>query len=337
MQTILQNTNTKIGLGALAGVGVIAGTYNYFQGGYATKKALSKDLTGQNIIVTGANAGIGYETVKQLVKQGAHVVLACRSEARATAAMNNIANELGGRSQKAMEFIPLDLSSLKSVHAFSKTIADRRLEIDILINNAGVMHCPHATTVDGLEWQMGVNHFGHFALTMDLLDNIVRNNTKVVNVASLAHTMGTKTLRLEESEYTQACKHISTTELYAQSKLANIMSTKALDRKIRASYPNWKGYVVSLHPGVIRTELMRHYNIAVRIFQNTAAFIFFKSPYAGAQTTLHCALDDSIVGGRYYSDAAEKLPIKYAEDVSIQDKFYALSCKLIKVQDPLQS
>ncbi len=145
-------------------------------------------LDNKNVIVTGANSGIGFEAAKMLALKGARVIMACRNAEKAARAADMILKKDGGAD---VEYMHLDLSSLASVSEFAEEYKERYKKLDILINNAGVMATPYRRTADGFEWQFGINHLGHFALTGQLLESL--NSTpgsRVVTVPSIDHFKG---------------------------------------------------------------------------------------------------------------------------------------------------
>ena len=149
------------------------------------------DLTDKEAIVTGGASGIGVETVRALAKAGARVIIATRNLQQAQEVAQQLSKETGSNKIEAEK---LDLTSLKSVHEFSKNFLAKNRPLHYLINNAGVMACPLSYTEDGFEMQIGTNHFGHFALTMDLIPALKEGakqsgkNARVINVSSSAHT-----------------------------------------------------------------------------------------------------------------------------------------------------
>ena len=226
----------------------------YFAGGVNTHKP---DLTGKVIVVTGANTGLGFESVKFMASLNAQtVILACRSEERAIEAMHRIKKEV---SVGVIEYMPLDLNDMTSVQAFAKDFNSKFSKLDILLNNAGIMALPERKqTVQGIEQQLGVNHVGHFLLTTLLMDKIkAAPQGRIVNVSSLAHEgakkqMGGLNMKDINWEMSYVPWHV-----YSQSKLANVYFTKKLAMKLEEEKVN-NVKVVSLHPGVVRTELGRY-------------------------------------------------------------------------------
>lgn len=205
-------------------------------------------VQGKTIVVTGANAGLGFACARGLVADGAHVIMACRSEDRARAAMGTIDRyaRLGGRTT----FAPLDLASLESVERFVATLHGDFEGIDGLCNNAGIMAIPRALTVDGFERQFGINHLGHFALTLRLMPLLrARAGARVVTVTSLMHHRGV--IRLDDL---QGAERYSRWGAYAQSKLANLLFALELDR--RCAQQSIDLTSVAAHPGYAATDLV---------------------------------------------------------------------------------
>ena len=234
-------------LGALAVVICTYGLRRYFDGGVCYSKA---KLTGKTAIITGANTGIGLETAVDLAKRGARVILACRSVEKGEAAVQTVKERSGNND---VVFSKLDLVSLQSVSDFCTRILAEERHIDLLINNAGVMMPPYTTTEDGFELQIGVNHLAHFLLTNLLLERLKEApSARIVNVSSLAHIGG----RINFNDL-QSKKSYSALLAYGQSKLANILFTRSLAKRLKGS--NVTTYC--LHPGLVRTELARHLSI----------------------------------------------------------------------------
>ena len=217
----------------------------HFAGGVCQSKAF---LNGKAVIITGANSGIGKETAVDLAKRNARVILACRSVEKGEKA----AVEVRKRSESDnVVFQQLDLASLTSVRQFAARILEEEPQLDILINNAGVMACPYMKTEDGFEMQFGVNHLGHFLLTNLLLDRLKEAPAaRIVNVSSKLYKY-CPGINFDDINSEHA---YNPTKAYQQSKLANILFTRALAKMLQGSSVT----VNVLHPGVIRTELARH-------------------------------------------------------------------------------
>ena len=242
------------------------------------------DQSGRVAIVTGANSGIGYEAAAALARRGAAVILACRNTTTAGAA----ADRMGGST--AVE--QLDLSSLSSVRDFAERIHANHPKVDLLVNNAGVMWTPRSTTAEGFELQFGTNHLGHFALTGLLLDLLLPvAGSRVVTVSSYAH----KTGRIHFDDL-QLERGYGRHRAYAQSKLANLMFTYELQRRL-SSAATTTTIAVAAHPGLAATELTRHTPAIAAYFY---ARVISQNPARGALPTLRAATDPSVLGGQYY-------------------------------------
>ncbi|XP_069116895.1 retinol dehydrogenase 12-like [Argopecten irradians] len=279
-----------------------------------------KRLDGKTVIITGCNTGIGLETAKELSARGARVIMACRDLDRATKASETV-KAFSGNNDVSIQ--RLDLASLDSVRKFAERMNEKEEKIDILINNAGVMMCPKWQSEDGYEMQFAVNHLGHFLLTTLLLDRIKKSApSRIINVSSTAHYRGKINFDDINSD-----KNYSAMNAYSQSKLANVLFTKELDRRLQGTGVTTN----TLHPGVIKTELVRHVEAGFNPFLFNVVFrplqIFLKTPVEGAQTTLHCALDEKLdnVSGKYFSDCEEKEPSKAAMNMEDAKRLWELS------------
>ncbi|MFJ8827062.1 oxidoreductase [Streptomyces sp. NPDC102467] len=202
------------------------------------------DLNGRTAVVTGANSGIGYVTARELARAGAHVVLACRSVERGTAALDRLHTEV---PDAEVEFGALDLGDLDSVRKFTVGWGDRPL--DLLVNNAGVMALPYARTADGFETQFGVNHLGHFALTGLLLPNLLGTpGARIVSVSSGLHALSNIDIVDLNSE-----RKYRRWVAYGRSKTANLLFVHELARRIGAAGADL--VVAAAHPGYAATSL----------------------------------------------------------------------------------
>jgi NAD(P)-dependent dehydrogenase (short-subunit alcohol dehydrogenase family) len=205
------------------------------------------DLNGRTVVVTGANSGLGLRTSEALAGAGARVLLACRNASKAAAALDAVRAAATG---PAPEVVALDLSDLASVQAAASTIDGLVDRLDVLVNNAGVMAVPKATTADGFELQFGTNHLGHFALTGHLLPTLLRApEPRVVSVSSNAHKAGS--MRWDDLNWEHG--RYSKWRAYAQSKLANLLFSGELQR--RAVAAGTALTAVAAHPGYASTNL----------------------------------------------------------------------------------
>ena len=205
------------------------------------------DLTGRVAVVTGANSGLGYETALALAGCGAHVTMAVRDTAKGDNAATLMRR---AHPDAVIKVTALDLASLASIREFaSRWSADHPNGLDLLINNAGVMALPHRLTADGFEMQIGTNHLGHFALTGLLLPALVaRHRSRVVTVSSFAHRMGRLSLDDLMGE-----KRYRAWGAYGQSKLANLLFTAELQRRLDRAHLSVKA--MAAHPGYSNTNL----------------------------------------------------------------------------------
>jgi NAD(P)-dependent dehydrogenase (short-subunit alcohol dehydrogenase family) len=259
-----------------------------------------KDLTGKNVIVTGANTGLGFETTKALASKGATVIMACRSNKRATDAKNKI---LKTNPNAKLDIMLLDLGDLSTVEKFAKGYKDKYKTLDILINNAGVMTTPYMKTKDGFEFQNGVNHLGHFALTSHLFDLLKRTkNSRLVIVSSIAHKSG----KMNFDDYMfDNKKDYTPMKSYSQSKLSNLLFMFELNRRIKDKNLDVK--VVAAHPGVSRTELTRYMLKGVLAYiALPLMWLFTQSPKRGAEPQIRAALDPSVTTADYYGPSGFK-------------------------------
>ncbi|MFJ8631246.1 oxidoreductase [Streptomyces sp. NPDC093568] len=241
------------------------------------------DLSGRVAVVTGANSGLGHVTARELARKGARVVLACRSEARGTAARDRLVREVpGARAELKL----LDLGDLGSVREFSATFPYDRL--DLLVNNAGVMALPYGTTADGFETQFGVNHLGHFALTGLLLPALLGTpGARVVTVSSPLHALSNVDLTDLNSEH-----RYRRWLAYARSKTANLLFTHELARRLAVRGADV--IAAAAHPGYADTNLqtagprMRGRRGSERLVL-LGNRLFAQSADAGALPTLYAA------------------------------------------------
>ncbi|XP_034024927.1 retinol dehydrogenase 12-like [Thalassophryne amazonica] len=281
-------------------------------------------LHGKTVIVTGSNTGIGKMTAIDLARRGARVIMACRSKQKGEVAVLEVKME--SRSEN-VTFMQLDLASLKSVRSFAEIFLKTEPRLDVLINNAGVYM--QGQTEDGLGLMFGVNHIGHFLLTHLLLDRLKEcGPSRVVNVSSSVHNCGNidfdclnthKALRLGTSFW-------SVMKIYSDSKLCNVLFTHELARRLQGT----KVTCYSLHPGVIRSELARNLSsVLVAVLKPVTTF-FFKSTEQGAQTTLHCALQEGLepLSGRYFSNCTVRNLSAKATDDGTSKKLWELSERL---------
>jgi len=251
------------------------------------------DLSGKIFVVTGANSGIGFEATKAFAKNNAKVIMGCRNLERATIAKEKILAEYPDAD---LDIILLNLMDFDAIASFANEIKKKYSKLDVLLNNAGIMTVPYAPTKNGLEQQIGVNHFGHFYLTMSLLELI--NNTpdsRIVNIASIAHRFAK--LKPNSFLYSENKKY-NKSFAYAQSKLANLLFTYGLNERLATKKSKIK--VLAAHPGVTRTNLGRHLN---SLRSKPVSWIierFNQKTPQGALPGIRACTDPLVKSGEYY-------------------------------------
>jgi NAD(P)-dependent dehydrogenase (short-subunit alcohol dehydrogenase family) len=247
--------------------------------------------TGKTALITGANSGIGYQAAVELAKHGAHVLLGVRSREKGEAALARLGKEAPGASA---EVAVVDMASLASIRGFAAAYAG---PLDLLVNNAGVMALPkREVTADGFERQFGTNHLGHFALTGLLLPTLLRASApRVVTVSSLAHRNG----RIDFDDL-QAEKSYVPWDAYNQSKLANLLFARELDRRAREAGSALRS--IPVHPGISRTSIVDNgpgqTGMKMLVLKVLAPFIT-QDDAAGALPTLYAATAPEAQGGVY--------------------------------------
>ncbi len=280
-------------------------------------------LSGKRAIVTGASSGLGVETTRVLALAGADVVMACRSVEAGEKVAEALHSALGGKVKKPT-VQKLDLTDLESVRAFAGSFRASNPTFDLLVNNAGVMATPFSLTAQGYELQMGTNHLGHFLLTT-LLQDLLAADGRVVNLSSELHQKGTAEgvratlegdLGYEKRRYTPF-------GAYGDSKLANVLFTKALAKRLGAGQSTF-----AVHPGVIPTNLTRSLGVMGRIYRAVGG-LFLKTVPQGAATSVFAATAPELFGhsGVYLADSNEKTPSKPARDEALAEEVWSLSVK----------
>lgn len=283
-------------------------------------------MTGRTIVVTGANSGIGRAAARVLAARGARVVLAVRDPAKGREAAAAMTGEVEVRR--------LDLADLGSVRAFADGFTD---PIDVLVNNAGIMIPPRSRTADGFELQFGTNHLGHFALTNLLLPQIAE---RVVTVSSTGHRQGS----IDFDDLNWQRRPYRAMAAYGQSKLANLLFTSELQRRLAAS--GSPVIATAAHPGIAATNLLRRERVG-RMYPvlKVVAGLVLQSEDAGALPTLYAAVADvpgnSYAGPSRFREArgAPKLVGRSAEaqDDDVARRLWEVSEELTGVAFPLRS
>lgn len=281
----------------------------------------SRQLHGKTVIVTGSNSGIGKETALDLARRGARVILACRDEQRAEEAVREIKMRTGSNE---VVYMHLDLAKLQSVRSFAETFLKKEARLDILINNAGI--AIEGKTEDGFGVIFAVNHLSHFLLTHLLLERLKEcGPSRIVNVSSMGHRVASLDFHClnTHKDLTKDYTGMDVFSVYCQSKLCNVLFTHELAKRLTST--NVTCY--SLHPGVIRTNIGRHGGILGRTIWSFLGVLFFANAEAGAQTTLHCALQEGLepLSGSYFSHCAMEEVSAKARDDAAAKKLWELS------------
>ena len=252
------------------------------------------NLEGKVVVVTGGNSGLGYEAVKIYAEKGATVVMAVRSENRGQEARDKI---MKSNPKGIIKVMTLELASLKSIESFSKSFKGQYERLDILLNNAGIMFVPYGKTEDGFERQMGINHLGHFALTAQLFELLKgTDSSRIVNISSIGHRAGVMDF---DNLLFENGKDYSEMAAYGRSKLANLLFTYELQRRVEKAGLNMK--VLAAHPGGSRTNLARHVaeNWWFRLLY-PLLILLMQSAYRGSLPGVRASLDAEAKGGTYY-------------------------------------
>ncbi|MFQ5821505.1 MAG: SDR family oxidoreductase [Candidatus Heimdallarchaeota archaeon] len=283
---------------------------------------MKTNVNGKVCIVTGANSGIGKATVLGLAEQGAKVVMVCRNQSRGEAVRVEI-NEKTGND--LVDLMIADLSSQQSIRQLAANFK-KKYPLHVLINNAGVFLTKRSLTVDGIETTFAVNHLSYFLLTNLLLDALKANTpARVINVASETHQGATINFDNLQGE-----KKYSVLKTYGQSKLANILFTYEMAKRLK-----YTGVTVNcLHPGFIRTKLGRNKENS-RIFRvgMQLAYLFGASPKKGAQTSIYLATSPEVeeVTGKYFINKKQVNSSKISYNESVAQQLWEVSAELTKL------
>ncbi len=288
---------------------------------------------GKLALVTGANSGIGFHAAKELARAGAHVILACHNMNKGSDAKHRILSEIPAAHLEAAE---LDLASLASVREFAVAFIGQRRNLDLLINNAGVMALPNRQlTADGFELQFGTNHLGHFALTGLVLPALLAaGHARIITVSSIAHRGGK--IRFEDLAWNRGYRPWPA---YRQSKLANLYFAFELDRKLRAAHA--QAASIAVHPGVSKTNLFHAGPGQKKNFMGiiVPAFVglIAQSDVQGALPTLYGATAPEAQSGKFYGPDGFREIRGYPVEVKPEQQAYdqAVAARLWQVSEDL--
>lgn len=283
---------------------------------------MSWSIEGKVVVITGANTGIGLAAGKALAARGAHIILTSRDPEKGAAALDAV-RAAGGSTAEVMA---LDLASFASIEAFAAALLKRHPRIDVLINNAGLVLSQRSQTAEGFETTFGVNHLGHFLLTDLLRERLIASApARIINVSSDAHKAAPNGLDFDDL---QSEKGYSSIGAYGRSKLANILFTRELARRLEGT-----GVTVNaLHPGVVSTRFGQDGDAAwwLRWFYAVGK-PFLRTPEKGAETTVHLAVSPELqaISGRYFKNSREATPAPAGRDDAAAARLWAASEALV--------
>lgn len=286
------------------------------------------NLAGKTYVITGANAGVGYQATRLLLSRGAQVVMLNRSAEKSATAINTLKEEFGSSTE--VSFVRMDLADLSSVHIAAQQILTTVKQIDALICNAAIAQVPtQKLTKDGFESQLGTNHYGHFVLCGLLFDRIDANSGRIVVVASLGYKMGLKTIQFDDINWD---KHYQANPAYSQSKLAQMMFAYELQDRISAADRNVDVYVC--HPGSSATSLIKTSGgLVTRILFGLMSLTpMVQSAEQGAYPEVMCATEQGLESRAIYGPTGRMEwvgPVgkgtldHYAHDKTVMTKLWA--------------
>ena len=289
-----------------------------------------KSIKNKTVIITGANSGIGLETAKALADKGAHVILACRDERKGKQAESIVGNN--------SKYFHVNLASTNSITSFVAKISNEFSDIDILINNAGVLHPPYTKTVDGFELTFGVNYLSHFMLTL-LLINLIKNNSgsRIVNLTSIAANKPRKidfnNLNSEHGYHKWRA--------YEKANLFRLMFSIELNQRLEKS--GYSAISVSAHPGITLTNITRNMNRFIKPIIPIVAPLFMMDARQGIAPIIHAAIGDKVNGGENWGvDGIREMrgrptlakinPLAFQPE--LRSKLWELSAKFSKIDFP---
>ncbi|MDQ1481849.1 MAG: hypothetical protein QOI44_2710, partial [Actinomycetota bacterium] len=276
-------------------------------------------MHGKVAVITGGNSGIGKETAVALADMGAHVIIAARNPAKATAAVKEVQDRALGAT---VEHLPLDLASFASVRAFAGAFGERADQLDVLVNNAGAVLRSRSTTEDGHETQLQVNHLSHFLLTNLLREQLERGAGRVVNVSSTGHTFARNGLDFDDLEW--ANRRYQGFGVYCATKLANILFT----RELATRWADTGVTTNAVHPGFVGSNFAREGDMG--ILGGVAMLMarpFAISSATGARTSIYLASSPDVEGvsGQYFYKCRVTKPSDAALDDAAAARLWEVS------------
>lgn len=279
----------------------------------------------QTAIVTGANSGMGLATTIELAKQGYHVIMACRSEKRGQEALHRALHQSGS---SRIELMLCDLGSLDSIRQFARRFREQHDQLDVLVNNAGVVMIKRKETSDGFEQSIGINHLGHFLLTLLLIEPLkAAKQGRIVNVSSGAYKVGK--IHFDDPHFHKGYNPIKG---YAQSKLANVYFTRSLARRLAGTSVTAN----CLHPGAVGTSIgvNRSTGFGTRIMAFASKLPFFLTPEEGARTAIYLATSSDVAGvtGQYFYQQKQEQLKPHALDDAAAEQLWTWSEEQVGLQ-----
>ena len=268
-------------------------------------------------IVTGANSGMGMATVEALSDEGAKVIMLCRSEKRGKEALQ----KLSENKDRQIELMLCDLGDYASIRSFVSRVKEKYKKLDVLVNNAGFISLDRQVTKEGLERQFGINHIGHFLLTTELVD-VMDRGSRIVNVASGAHKTGK--IHFDDINLTKGYNVIKG---YSQSKLANVLFTRELARRLKD-----RGITVNCcHPGAVATNIGIDRDTGFGKTITSLLKPFFQTPAEGARTAIFLATDESVkdITGEYFYRCRIANYSRRSKDMELAKRLYEFSEQLV--------
>ncbi len=276
-------------------------------------------MKGKVCLITGANRGIGKATALGLARRGAAVIIHCRSRQLGETAREEIIAETGNG---AIEVMVADLASLEAVHHLAEEVKRRHITLHVLVNNAGLAKRRHTLTEDGLETTFAVNHLAPFLLTHLLLDTLKGSApARIVNVGSMVHRWG----KIDFCDL-MGQRHYSMGRAYNQSKLANVLFTRELARRLEGSGVT----VICVHPGMVVSDLGREYTGFMGLLANKLWRPFMRSPEKGADTVIYLASSPDVAGvtGKYFANRRAVRSSKASHDPALAQRLWEVSERL---------
>jgi NAD(P)-dependent dehydrogenase (short-subunit alcohol dehydrogenase family) len=282
-------------------------------------------MKGKTVLITGATSGIGRSTARELARQGATLFLVCRDPKRGEQTIAEIGDATGNRD---LHLLVGDLASQADVRRLAGEFLATGRPLHVLLNNAGVVNLKHELTCDGIETVFAVNHLAYFLLTLLLLDRLKESApSRIVNVASDAHKFGK--MDFDDLGGERGYRWMRS---YGQSKLANILFTRELARRLAGS-----GVTVNcLHPGAVATGLGKNNGAWAQRLINFLG-VFFRNPDRGAETSVHLAASPAVEGvsGKYFYNCKEHRPSAAAANDDDARRLWQVSAEMTGMREPV--